>query len=99
MIIFMKELAMAKHLIAQHRVADFDKFKVALFADVIRQEAVGMTDLKVLRDVENPLDVTLIWTVEDIGKARKYISDPETIADIVNAGVTSEVTFLFLSDA
>lgn len=70
-----------------HPIADYDKWRPAFDADAHRREAAGMTNVVVLRDVDDP---NSIWMVGDgdPDKFNEMLQDPE-LADLMkDAGVT-----------
>jgi hypothetical protein len=77
---------MAK-IFLDHPIADYDTWRPIFDADAPRREAAGMTNVSVLRDVD---DQSSIWLVGD-GDPDKFdemMQDPELAAAMQKAGVT-----------
>jgi hypothetical protein len=77
---------MAK-LFLNHPVGDYDKWRPHFDADVPRREAAGLTNVAVLRDVDDP---NSIWLVADgdPDKFTEMMQDPGLAAAMQEAGVT-----------
>ncbi len=77
---------MAK-LFLTHPIADYDTWRPVFDADAPRRAAAGLTNVVVLRDVDDP---SSIWMVGD-GDPEKFqemLQDPELAAAMQQAGVT-----------
>jgi hypothetical protein len=77
---------MAK-MFMQHPVADYDAWRPVFDRDAPRRESAGLTDVRVLRDADDPQSV---WLVADGDPARmqEMLGDPELGAAMQAAGVT-----------
>ncbi len=78
-------------IIIQHEVADFATWRPVYDADQPARIAAGITDIAVLRDADNP---NSLWLVHegDPAQIEPFMSDPERIAKLQEAGVTSPPT-------
>lgn len=70
----------------QHPVADYEAWRPHFDADKPRRAAAGVTDVAVLRDVDNPNSV---WIVQeaDAALAESMLKDPELAKKLEAAGV------------
>jgi hypothetical protein len=78
---------MAK-IFLQHPVADFDKWRPIFDADGPRRDAAGLTNVRLLRDADDPNSV---WIVADGDPAKfeEMMKDPELGQAMQDAGVTA----------
>ena len=85
-----------KYLLIRHKVADFAKWKKAYTAHSSARQAAGLEDLHLLRSVDNPSDVVLLFAASSIPKAKALISSEDMHTVMQNAGVIGKPEFLFL---
>ena len=78
---------MAK-MFVQHPVADFEKWRPVFDGDAPRREAAGLTNVRVLRDADDPNSV---WIVADgdASKMNEMLADPGLEKTMQEAGVTA----------
>jgi hypothetical protein len=85
-------------IIANHKVADFKKWKPFFDADAPRQKAAGMKLVKIGRKEDDPSDVFMVWETKDPSGFKKMLKDPG-LADIMKqAGVISELKFVVVNE-
>jgi len=85
-------------IIANHKVADFKKWKTFFDKDAPRQKAAGLNLLKIGRKEDDPNDAYFIWETKDPSGFKKMLKDPG-LADIMKqAGVTSELKWVVVND-
>ena len=85
-------------IIANHKVADFKKWKTFFDSDVTRQKAAGLNLLKVGSKSDDPNDAYFIWETKDPSGFKKMLQDPG-LADIMKkAGVTGELNWVIVND-
>jgi hypothetical protein len=77
---------MAK-MFLHHPVADFDRWRPVYDGDAPRREAAGLTDVRVLRDADDPCSVWLVAD-GDVSKMEQLLGDPELGKTMQEAGVT-----------
>jgi hypothetical protein len=77
---------MAK-LFLHHPVADFDAWRVVYDGDAPRRDAAGMTDVRVLRDADDPHSVWLVAD-GDASAMDEMLRDPALAETMRTAGVT-----------
>jgi quinol monooxygenase YgiN len=81
----------------RHQVEDYNKWRAGFDANITARKAGGALEGEyVMRDVENPNDVTIVLEWESVEKARQFTQSPELKEAMQNAGVTGppEVRFL-----
>jgi hypothetical protein len=85
-------------IIANHKVADFNKWKPFFDADAPRQKAAGLKLVKLGRKADDPNDVYFVWETQDPSGFTKMSKDPG-LADIMKkAGVTSELKWVVVNE-
>jgi hypothetical protein len=80
---------MATQLIIRHTVANFDTWKAAFDADAGNQQNAGLQLASLLRGLEDDKDVTVVFTVGDLDKAKAFVSSDSLKHSMKDAGVTS----------
>lgn len=75
-----------------HPVSDYERWRPAFEADKPRRAAVGLVDIAVLRDADNP---NSIWVVGDGEREviEQMFQDPELGKAMEEAGVTAPPQF------
>ncbi len=72
------------------RISSLDKFRKGYAMDKTDRKAAGLTDIAVLVDVDDENDLLLLWSVEDVARADKFLSSPGMAEhQVKNAGVIS----------
>jgi hypothetical protein len=77
---------MAK-IFLNHPIGDYDTWRPVFDADAPRREAAGMTNVSVLRDVDDPSSIWLVGD-GDPDKFNEMMQDPGLAAAMQEAGVT-----------
>ena len=85
------------HLLYRHKVADFTKWKRAYDAHLGARQLAGLTELHLLRSIEDPNEVVILFAADDFNKAKALTSSAEIRAIIQNSGVMGEPNFCFLN--
>jgi len=83
-------------LFLHHPVADFDTWRPVFDGDAPRRESAGLTNVRVLRDVDDPSSVWLVAD-GDPTKMEEMLGDPELGEAMQRAGVTAPPE-LFVAD-
>jgi hypothetical protein len=85
-------------IIANHKVADFKKWKPFFDGDAKRQKETGLNLVKLGRKEDDPNDVYFIWETKDPSGFKKMLKDP-SLADIMKqAGVISDLKWVVVND-
>jgi hypothetical protein len=80
---------MTYYLRIEHGIENFEKWKPVFDGHLTTRQKYGLKDVYVLKDLENPLSVTTLYTVEDVAKAKEFMSDPDLMQAMLKAGVTN----------
>jgi hypothetical protein len=85
-------------IIANHKVADFNKWKPFFDSDDKRLKESGLTLVKLGRKSDDPNDVYFVWETKDPSGFTKMLKDPG-LADIMKkAGVISDLKWVIVND-
>jgi len=85
------------HLLVRHKIADFAKWKVVFDAHRSNRNQAGIQEKLVLRGVDDPNLVVLLFTVADLAKAKTFVSSPDLRETMTKSGVLGQPEVLFLS--
>ena len=85
-----------KCLLIRHKVADFTKWKKAYNAHAGARKAAGLKELHLLRSVDNPSDVLLLFSAANIAKAKALVFTDEMRVVMQKAGVIGKPDICFL---
>jgi len=58
------------------RVGDFATFKKGYAMDKADRQAATMTDRALLQDMDDPNDLLLAWSIDDVNKAMAFLKSP-----------------------
>ena len=86
---------MATQLIIRHTVTDFDAWKPAFDEDRGKHKDVTLELVSLLCGLEDDKDITAIFNVGDVDKAKAFLASDDLKQRITNAGVTSPPNIYF----
>jgi hypothetical protein len=85
-------------IIANHKVADFNKWKPFFDSDAERIKESGLKLVKLGRKSDDPNDVYFVWETKDPSGFKNMLQDPG-LADIMKeAGVISDLKWVIVND-
>ena len=84
------------HMLIRHKVQDFDKWKAAYDAHQPARAAVGLTDLCLWHNLENPDDIFLLFEAVDVAKAKTFAASTDLKETMKSAGVVGQPDIFFL---
>jgi hypothetical protein len=84
------------HMLIRHRVADFAKWKPVYDAHASAREKAGLKEIHLLRNLDVPNEVILLFSVEDIDKAKAFAASDDLRAAMQRAGVSDKPDVYFL---
>lgn len=85
-----------EYLYVKHKVKDFNKWYKVFKSDNKAQKEHGLVDLQLFRDKNDPNDVIVILRIENMEKAKQFISAPSAYEAKDESGVIGEPVCLFL---
>jgi hypothetical protein len=84
------------HMLIRHRVADFAKWKPVYDAHASAREKAGLKEIHLLRNLDDPNEVILLFSVEDIDKAKAFAASDDLCTAMQRAGVSDKPDVYFL---
>ena len=64
--------AAATYLTLRCRISGIDKFRKGYAMDASQRKDAGLTDLGLMQNVDDPEDLFLIWSVDDLERATAF---------------------------
>jgi hypothetical protein len=83
-------------LLIRHKVEDFAKWRPAYDSHLPSRQQAGLAEKYLLRNMANPNEVVILFTVDDIDKARDFIGSSGLRQAMQNAGVLGQPDICFL---
>jgi heme-degrading monooxygenase HmoA len=84
------------HMLVQHKVGDFAKWKPVYDDHLPARQKAGLKEVHLLRNIENPNEVILLFSVEDPDKAKAFAASDDLRQAMQNAGVSDRPDVYFL---
>jgi len=85
------------HLLVRHNVAEFAKWKPVYDAHLSARQQAGLREKNLLRSVDNPNEVVLLFEAEDLKRAQAFTESSDLRDTMQKAGVVGKPDILFLS--
>ena len=85
------------YLLVRHQVADFSKWKPVYDAHLATRQKAGLREKNLLRGIDNPNEVILLFEAEDLKKAQAFTESSDLREAMQKAGVVGKPDFLFLN--
>lgn len=85
------------YMIARHRVADFSQWKSVFDSHSAAQQEAGLNVKQVLRNIDDPDDVFVLFEITDLESARAFVSSSEVPKAKEESGVIGDTEIYFLS--
>ena len=86
------------YILIRHKVADFAKWKPVYDGHASSRSAAGLKEEKLLRGVDNPNEVVLLFSAQDLNKAKEFGGSDDLRQRMQQAGVTDKPDIMFLND-
>jgi len=84
------------HMLIRHKVADFAKWKPVYDAHASSRQKAGLKEEHLLRNVEDPNEVILLFSTEDLDKAKAFTASDDLRQAMQKAGVRDKPDVWFL---
>ena len=81
---------------ALRNVADFAKWKPVYDAHLSARQKAGLTEEHLFRNADDPNEVLLLFSAEDIDKAKAFIASDDVRQTMAKAGVSDKPDIYFL---
>ena len=85
------------HVLIRHKVADFTKWKVMYDSHAGKRQEAGFKEVKLLRSIDNPNEVFLVFIVPDLKMAQAFVGSPDLQETMKKAGVIDKPDVYFLN--
>ena len=85
-------------IIVRHTVEDFDTWRPHYEEHAVVRRQYGVSDARVYRDAAAANDVVIVFQVEDLDRAREFVTSDDLRETMERAGVVSAPTVWFLND-
>lgn len=89
---------MASYLLVRHKVSDFAQWKRGYDAHLPRRAEAGLTEKYLLRDAQDPNEVTLFFEAQDIQRAKAFVESADLRETMQKIGVVDKPDIRFLND-
>jgi hypothetical protein len=86
------------YVLIRHEVADFASWKVAYDSHASKRAAAGLKEEHVLHNVDKKNEVVLLFSANDLQKAKDFGSSADLRQAMQVAGVTDTPDVFFLKD-
>src|SRR5262249_3553768 len=83
-------------LVIRHKAADYGKWRHEFDRHAKAQRAAGLTNARVFRSSDDPNEVVILFTTNDMAKAKDFVASPDLKSTMAKAGVVDSPTFYFL---
>jgi heme-degrading monooxygenase HmoA len=84
------------HMLIRHKVADFAKWKPVYDAHASARQSAGLKEEHLLRNVEDPNEVILLFSAQDLNKAKAFAVSDDLREAMQKAGVSDKPNVYFL---
>ena len=84
------------HLLVRHKVSDFSKWKSAYDAHSPARKEAGLREEHLLRNMDDPNEVILLFELKDLGKAKEFGASANLREAMQDAGVVDKPDLYFL---
>ena len=84
------------HMLVRHKVADFSKWKPVYDAHASARQSAGLKEEHLLRNADDPNEVILLFSADDLDKAKAFAASDELRQAMQKAGVSDKPDVYFL---
>ena len=78
------------HVLVRHKVADFAKWKPVYDAHLSVRQKAGLKEEHVFRNADDPNEVLLLFSAEDLDKAKAFTASDDLRQAMEKAGVSDK---------
>jgi hypothetical protein len=80
----------ANYLTINAKVSGIDTFRKGYAMDKADRQAASLTDLGLMQNADDPNDILLLWSLDDVAKVNAFLQSPKLAEhQVKNAGVVS----------
>jgi hypothetical protein len=84
------------HMLIRHKVADFAKWKPVYDAHASARQSAGLKEEHLLRNADDPNEVILLFSAQDLNKAKAFAASDDLRQAMQKAGVSDKPDVYFL---
>jgi hypothetical protein len=84
------------YLLVRHKVADFARWKPVYDAHAPARANAGLKEEHLLRNIDDPNEVTLLFSAADLDKAKAFAGSADLREAMQKAGVVDQPDVYFL---
>ena len=84
------------HVLVRHKVADFAKWKPVYDAHLSVRQKAGLKEEHLFSNADDPDEVLLLFSVEDVDKAKAFTTSDDLRQAMEKAGVSDKPDVYFL---
>jgi len=84
------------HMLIRHKVADFAKWKPVYDAHASARQSAGLKEEHLLRNADDPNEVILLFSAQDLNKAKAFATSDDLRQAMQRAGVSDKPDVCFL---
>ena len=84
------------HMLIRHKVEEFDRWKSAYDDHESKRSEAGLSEVKLLRNQDDPNEVVILMDAPDRAKAEEFASSDDLREVMQNAGVVGPPDIMFL---
>lgn len=84
------------YVMVRHRVADFGDWKLVYDAHAPARTKAGLKELYLFRNMGNPDEIVLLFSADDLGRAKTFVASEDLREAMKQAGVTDKPDVYFL---
>jgi len=88
---------MASYMLVRHKVNDFSEWKRVYDEDAPNRAKAGLSERYVLRGVQDPNEVVLLFEAADIDRANAFAGSQELRMTMQQAGVVDQPDIYYLN--
>jgi hypothetical protein len=85
------------YLLVRHKVSDYSKWKASYDGHAPARQKAGLKEEHLLRNIDEPNEVVLLFQVEEITKAKEFGESTDLREAMQDAGVVDKPDIYFLS--
>jgi hypothetical protein len=86
------------YLLIRHKVSDFAKWKPTYDAHGSARTNAGLKEERLLRNSDNPDEVVLLFSAQDLNKAKQFAASDDLRERMQQVGVTDKPDIWVLND-
>ena len=86
------------YILIRHKVADFGKWKPGYDAHASARTTAGLKEERVLRGADDPNEVVLLFSAQDLNKAKQFAASDDLRQRMQQVGVIDKPDIYFLTD-